>query len=95
MSDFAFIFPGQGSQFIGMGQDLAEAFPAAKAVFEEVDDALVVCAGAKSLVVAQYRWNDSGGAVGRGSDDSTTGRVFLVYRQRIKAHPIQHIERVG
>lgn len=40
MSDFAFIFPGQGSQFIGMGQDLAEAFPAAKAVFEEVDDAL-------------------------------------------------------
>jgi len=40
MSDFAFIFPGQGSQFIGMGKDLAEAFPAAKAVFEEVDDAL-------------------------------------------------------
>ena len=40
MSDFAFIFPGQGSQFIGMGQDLAEAFPAAKAVFEEVDEAL-------------------------------------------------------
>lgn len=40
MSDFAFIFPGQGSQFIGMGKDLAEAFPAAKAVFEEVDEAL-------------------------------------------------------
>ncbi|MEO1472466.1 MAG: ACP S-malonyltransferase [Pseudomonadota bacterium] len=40
MSDLAFIFPGQGSQFIGMGKDLADAFPAAKAVFEEVDAAL-------------------------------------------------------
>lgn len=36
----AFIFPGQGSQFIGMGKDLAEAFPEARQVFEEVDDAL-------------------------------------------------------
>lgn len=36
----AFIFPGQGSQFIGMGKDLAEAFPAARDVFAEVDDAL-------------------------------------------------------
>lgn len=36
----AFIFPGQGSQFIGMGKDLAESFPAARAVFQEVDDAL-------------------------------------------------------
>ncbi len=40
MSKFAFIFPGQGSQFIGMGKDLAETFPSAKAVFEEVDQAL-------------------------------------------------------
>lgn len=36
----AFIFPGQGSQFIGMGKDLSEAFPEARHVFEEVDDAL-------------------------------------------------------
>jgi [acyl-carrier-protein] S-malonyltransferase len=36
----AFVFPGQGSQFVGMGKDLADAFPAARAVFEEVDDAL-------------------------------------------------------
>lgn len=36
----AFIFPGQGSQAVGMGQALSEAFPVAKAVFDEVDDAL-------------------------------------------------------
>ncbi len=36
----AFIFPGQGSQAIGMGDALAETFPAAREVFEEVDDAL-------------------------------------------------------
>jgi [acyl-carrier-protein] S-malonyltransferase len=36
----AYVFPGQGSQFIGMGKDLAEAFPVAKEVFQEVDDAL-------------------------------------------------------
>jgi [acyl-carrier-protein] S-malonyltransferase len=36
----AFVFPGQGAQTIGMGQALAEAYPAAKAVFQEVDDAL-------------------------------------------------------
>ena len=36
----AFVFPGQGSQKIGMGVDLAAASPAARAVFEEVDDAL-------------------------------------------------------
>ncbi|WP_409433513.1 ACP S-malonyltransferase [Litorimonas sp. RW-G-Af-16] len=37
---FAFTFPGQGSQSIGMGKDLAEAFPNARHIFEEVDDAL-------------------------------------------------------
>ncbi len=36
----AFIFPGQGSQFAGMGRDLAAAFAAAREVFQEVDDAL-------------------------------------------------------
>lgn len=36
----AFIFPGQGAQTIGMGQDLAQAYPAARAVFDEVDSAL-------------------------------------------------------
>ena len=36
----AFVFPGQGSQDVGMGRALAEAYPAARAVFDEVDDAL-------------------------------------------------------
>lgn len=36
----AFTFPGQGSQAVGMGRDLAESFPEAREVFEEVDDAL-------------------------------------------------------
>jgi [acyl-carrier-protein] S-malonyltransferase len=40
MSKLAFIFPGQGSQHAGMGRDLADNFPAARAVFNEVDRAL-------------------------------------------------------
>lgn len=36
----AFVFPGQGSQAVGMGKDLADAFPAAREVFQEVDEAL-------------------------------------------------------
>ena len=36
----AFTFPGQGSQTVGMGKDLAETYPEARRVFDEVDDAL-------------------------------------------------------
>jgi [acyl-carrier-protein] S-malonyltransferase len=38
----AFVFPGQGSQAVGMGKELAESFPVARHLFEEVDDALHV-----------------------------------------------------
>jgi [acyl-carrier-protein] S-malonyltransferase len=50
----AFIFPGQGSQAVGMGQALAAASPVARAVFQEVDDALgqnlfkLMCEGPES-----------------------------------------------
>ena len=37
MAKRAFTFPGQGSQAVGMGKDLAEAYPEARAVFDEVD----------------------------------------------------------
>lgn len=40
MGKLAFIFPGQASQYPGMGKDLSEKFPAARAVFEEADGAL-------------------------------------------------------
>src|SRR3954468_9545382 len=38
--DVVLLFPGQGSQKPGMGKDLAEAFPAARDVFERADEAL-------------------------------------------------------
>ncbi len=40
MSKIAFLFPGQGSQFAGMGKSLADTYPEAARVFEEADDAL-------------------------------------------------------
>ena len=40
MTKRALVFPGQGSQAVGMGVDLAQAFPIAREVFEETDDAL-------------------------------------------------------
>src|SRR5437868_6423625 len=40
MSKVAYIFPGQGSQSVGMGKDLFDNYPAARKVFEEADEAL-------------------------------------------------------
>jgi [acyl-carrier-protein] S-malonyltransferase len=40
MSKTAYIFPGQGSQYSGMGKELSENFPVARQIFEEADDAL-------------------------------------------------------
>ncbi|CAN5718929.1 ACP S-malonyltransferase [soil metagenome] len=40
MGDVGLLFPGQGSQYIGMGKDLAEAYPEAREAFEEADDTL-------------------------------------------------------
>lgn len=51
---YAFVFPGQGSQFVGMGKDLAENFKSAKEVFQEVNEALsqdlfkIMCEGPES-----------------------------------------------
>ncbi len=39
-TNLVFLFPGQGSQTVGMGKDLAERYPVAKQAFEEADDAL-------------------------------------------------------
>jgi [acyl-carrier-protein] S-malonyltransferase len=40
MGKIAFVFPGQASQYPGMGKELAEKYPVARAVFDEADNAL-------------------------------------------------------
>jgi [acyl-carrier-protein] S-malonyltransferase len=56
----AYVFPGQGSQAVGMGKALAESFPVAKAVFDEVDEALgeklsalIFCGPADKLMLTE------------------------------------------
>ena len=40
MRPIAFVFPGQGSQYVGMGRDLYEAYPEARAIFDQADEIL-------------------------------------------------------
>ncbi len=40
MTKLAFVFPGQGSQYVGMGQSVAEKYPAAAEIFARADDIL-------------------------------------------------------
>jgi [acyl-carrier-protein] S-malonyltransferase len=51
----AFIFPGQGSQKVGMGKALADAYPAARAVFDEADAAFAAAGGMPALRAAPER----------------------------------------
>src|SRR5437899_1730135 len=44
MTDIAFLFPGQGSQYVGMGKGLVERYPSARRVFEEAAQGEVVTA---------------------------------------------------
>jgi [acyl-carrier-protein] S-malonyltransferase len=55
---FAFVFPGQGSQAVGMGRALASASPAAAAVFDEADDAL-------GQPISRLAWDGPGEALDR------------------------------
>jgi [acyl-carrier-protein] S-malonyltransferase len=58
LSRFAFVFPGQGSQAVGMGRALASASPAAAAVFAEADDAL-------DQPISTLAWEGPGDALDR------------------------------
>jgi [acyl-carrier-protein] S-malonyltransferase len=58
MSRFAFVFPGQGSQAVGMGRALASVSPAAAAVFAEADDAL-------GMPISRLAWDGPGETLDR------------------------------
>ena len=66
----AFVFPGQGSQKIGMGRDLAETFAAARDVFNEIDDAL-------DALEDEVECHQSESEEGRGGETSSTGKREL------------------
>jgi len=55
----AFVFPGQGSQFVKMGQDLANAFPAARLIYEQADDLLHISLSKLSWEGPEAELNDT------------------------------------
>jgi len=65
----AFVFPGQGSQKVGMGRTLAEAFPEARAVFDEADAAFAAFPGAGDAGTPSRRFSD---IIFDGPDDQLT-----------------------
>ncbi len=64
MKDVAFLFPGQGSQFVGMGKDLYDTYPAAKQVYEEASkhldfDLMKLCFEGPAEMLTQTRYSQA------------------------------------
>src|SRR5258705_415796 len=78
----AFVFPGQGSQAVGMGKALAEAFAPARAVFEEVDAASAVAAEAAQGQVCQAANDNGGGQVVLSGDKAAVERAVEIAKAK-------------
>ena len=82
----AFVFPGQGAQTIGMGKALAEAYPAAQAVFDEVDEALGEKLDGQQFIVIRQA-SDAGSLYGsvttRDAAEVATAEGFSVDRKQV------------
>ena len=51
--------------------------------------------GDEARVVMQHRRHDAGGAIGGRRDHAPAGGVFLIHRQRVEIHPVQHDQRIA